>query len=72
MADLGDNMADAVLLELLREGALLLYVLALAVAECLVDIGGTARADQVDLLEIDALSLSEILSLRHSVRLGGL
>ncbi len=70
LAYLGDNIADGVLLQLLGEGTLLLHVLALTVAECLVDIGGTTRADQVDFLEIDSRLVASIHE--HGPRLAAL
>ena len=53
-ADLGDDVADAVGLQLLGKRPLLLDVLALAGAKGVIDILGPARIDGLDFGEIDA------------------
>src|SRR5690606_27998759 len=65
--DLGDDRADTIRLELLREGALLLNVAALSCAEGLVDVGGTSRRDRLDLVEVDTGLVTGVLE--HGERL---
>src|SRR3546814_21184012 len=63
-------MADAVGLELLREGPLLLDILSLAGAESAVDLGGAAGGNRPDPVEVDAGLVAGVAE--HRARLAAL
>src|SRR3546814_13405832 len=63
-------MADAVGLELLREGSLLLDILSLAGAESAVDLCGAAGGNRPDPVEVDAGLVAGIAE--HRARLAAL
>ena len=63
--DLRHHVSDAVRLELLRIGALLLHVRPLAFPVCGVDSGGGARVDRIDAGVVDSGPMARVLEHRE-------